>query len=80
MPTSLKLPNDTCHAKVSGSQTIATCRDCLKNPRDKSATSSFASEKTGKSATSQTNQQGRHEFVADLSRTSRVSRHNGIWA
>jgi len=36
-------------------------------------------EETGKSATPRTNQRGRYMFVADLSRTSRGSRHNGIW-
>jgi len=77
---------------VSGSQTIATCRDGLKSPRDKSATSPFASGKrgdrrrvrdkcdTGKSAKSRANQRGCHGFVADLSRTSPGSRHSGIWA
>ena len=33
--------------EVSGFQTIATCRDGLKNSRDKSATSPFASGKRG---------------------------------
>jgi len=73
-----------------GFQTIATCRDGLKNSRDKSATSPFVSGRrgnrrrprqvTGKSATSRTDQRGRHGFVTDLSRTSRGNRHNGIWA
>ena len=87
-PTSPKLSHDARHGEVSGFQTIATRQDGLKNFCDKSATSPFASRKrgnrrrprqdTGKSATSQTNQQERHGFVADLSRTSRGSRHNGI--
>jgi len=59
-----------CHGEVTdmdhvmgksllGFQTIATCRDGLKNSCDKLATSLFASEKQGKSATSRTNQ--RHD-------------------
>ena len=77
---------------VSGFQTIATCRDGLKNSCDKSAIiiNPFASRKrgnrrrprldAGKSATKRTNNQGgRHGFVADLSRI-RGSRHSGIWA
>ena len=35
---------------------------------------------TAKSATSRTDQRGCYGLVADLSRTSRGSRHNGIWA
>ena len=83
----------SCYGEVTrmfwGFQTIATCRDGLKNSRDKSATSLFASgkrgnrrvrDKTRESATWRTNQRGRHGFVADLSRRSRRSRHSGIWA
>jgi len=71
------------HGEVSGFQTIATCRDGLKNSRDKSVTSTFVwartspyLQETRKSATSPTNQRRRHGFVADLSRTSSDS---GIW-
>ena len=76
------------HGDVSGFRTIVTYQDGLKNSRDKSATSPFASGERGnrrrprqdteKSATSRTNQRGRHGFVADV--TSRRSRHSGIWA
>jgi len=71
------------HGDVSGFQTIATCRDGLKNSHGKSATSPFASGKrgksatrprqdTGKSATSRTNQRGRHVFVADFTGKSAI--------
>jgi len=63
------------HAEVAGFLTIATCRDGLKKSRDKSATSPFASpclQEIGKSATSRTNQRGRHGFAAHLSRGRHV--------
>jgi len=71
--------------EVSGFQTIVTCRNHLKNCRDKSATSPFVHKKTRKSETSAT----RHGEVGDvadkltwttltgLSRTSRGRRRNG---
>ena len=69
------------HWEVSGFQTIATCRDGLKNSREKSATSPFASPRTSpclqetrKSATSAK----RHSKVGDVAEkstgTSRVCR------
>jgi len=75
------------HGDVSGCQSIATSQDSFKNSSDKSETNPFAMEKsaksatdTGKSATSQTNQQGRHGFVANLSQMPWGSRYSGIWA
>ena len=68
--------NYTCRGDVSGFQTIATCRDGFKNFRYKSATSRFASRKRG----SQRRRGQINWEVAGLSRTSRGSRHNGIWA
>jgi len=53
------------HGDVSGFQTIATCRDGLKNSRDKSATSPFASRKQGNR---------RHDVADKSTATSRVCR------
>jgi len=78
------------HREVSGFQTITTCGVGLKNSCSKSESSPFVSGKrrnrrhpqqdTWKSATSRTNQLGRHGFVADLLRMSGGSRHSGIRA
>jgi len=61
-------------------RTIARCRDCLKNPRDKSAISPFASGK-------RRSRRRRGQINGDVTGVSRTCRgrhegswHNGIWA
>jgi len=71
------------HGNVSGFQTTATCRD---GSREKSATSPFVAGKAeigdvrDKTRGSRRRRGQMNGDVTGLSRTSRGSRHSGIWA